>query len=408
MDTSIFAFATDVHGEGLDAVLDNVQHRAGLRGITLAAVYHDARDLFPHNPVRRLRFMEPGVAYFRPEPARYQGLALQPRVSRVVDDANVLADLVPAAEQRGLQVHAWAVYLHADWVRDPAPDHCERTAFGDPKLTELCPGNPEVRAYVAALTGDIARYGVRTIVAESLHFHPLEHGYHHERYFLPLGARTRFLLGLCFCDHCLAAGRRAGCDAQAVARYARGELERVFDGREDSSAELSLAEARELAGGELGAYLDARAATVASLAAEAAAAAGEAGFALMDASGAIKGYADGRPTGGPATELAWRLGVDLPAVAAATGRLEAIAYAADPERIELDLRAYSEALPAGGTLAAALRPTLPDCDSAENLAEKLRLARELGLERVDIYHYGFAPLTALDRVREALALAGEP
>ncbi len=48
---------------------------------------------------------------------------------------------------------------------------------------------------------------------------------------------------------------------------------------------------------------------------------------------------------------------------------------------------------------------LPDCDSAENLAGKLRLARELGLERVDLYHYGLAPLSALDRIQEALAAA---
>jgi hypothetical protein len=47
----------------------------------------------------------------------------------------------------------------------------------------------------------------------------------------------------------------------------------------------------------------------------------------------------------------------------------------------------------------------PDCDSAENLAAKLRLADALGLERVDLYHYGLAPLAALDRVREARALA---
>ncbi len=33
--------------------------------------------------------------------------------------------------------------------------------------------------------------------------------------------------------------------------------------------------------------------------------------------------------------------------------------------------------------------------------------RELGLERVDLYHYGFAPLVVLDRIREAIAAAHE-
>jgi hypothetical protein len=405
MKTSLFAFATDLLGEGIERVLDNVERRAGVGGLTLATVYHAGRDLFPHNPQRRVRFLEGGVCYFRPEPARYQRLKLQPRVSRLVEDADVLADLVPETERRELDVHAWTVYLHADRLDEREAAFCEQTPWGDPRLTELCPANPDVRAYVAALTDDIAQRGVRTIVAESLHFHPLEHGFHHERYFLPLGARTRFLLGLCFCEHCLAAARERGVDAEAVRRFAREEVQRVFDGGDDTSVELAEDEARDLAGGELGGYLDARAASVASLVRQAAeaAAAHAVGFSFLDASGAIKGYADGRPQGGPAPEIAWRLGVDLQAVGEACGALEAIAYAADPERIRVDLVAYRALLPRGGTLTAAMRPTLPDCDSVENLAEKLRVARALGVERVDLYHYGFAPLTALDRIREALA-----
>jgi hypothetical protein len=302
-------------------------------------------------------------------------------------------------------VHAWTVFLHSDRVAGGLEEHAERTAFGDPCLTELCPANPDVRDHVRALAGDVAGLGVKTIVAESLHYHPLEHGYHHERYFLHLGACTRFLLGLCFCRHCLAAARAAGVDADAVHRFARQEIQRVFDGGEDASVELELVEAQALAGGEMAGYLAERDRIVWTLAAEAAeAAAGEgARFAFMDASGAIKGYADGRPTGGPATEIAWRLGADLARLARACGRLEAIAYAADPNRIQFDLDAYRGLLPPNGTLAAALRPMLPDCDSTENLAAKLRVCRQLGLERVDLYHYGFAPLEALDRIQEALA-----
>lgn len=409
MDICIFAFATDLHDEGMDAVLDNVQNRAGLDGVTVAAVYHEARDLFPHNPVRKLRFLEGGVTYFRPDPARYRGLAIQPRVGALARETDVLAALCERAAARGLAVNAWTVFLHTDWTVGGSEEHAERTAFGDPCLTELCPANPDVRAYAAALAGDIGRLGMRTIVAESLHYHPLEHSYHHERYFLHLGARTRFLLGLCFCRHCLAAAAAVGVDAAGVHRFAREEIQRVFDGGEDASTELSREQARALAGGELGAYLDARDRTVATLAGEVAAAAAAEGatFSFMDASGSIKGYADGRPTGGPATEIAWLLGVDPEQVGRACGSLEAIAYAADPQRIRLDLDAYRAALPADGTLAAAMRPMLPDCDSTANLAEKLALARELGLERVDLYHYGFAPLVVLDRIREAIAAAHE-
>jgi hypothetical protein len=45
---------------------------------------------------------------------------------------------------------------------------------------------------------------------------------------------------------------------------------------------------------------------------------------------------------------------------------------------------------------------VPDCDSADNLRAKLQVARDLGLGQVGFYHYGLAPLQALDLIRDAL------
>jgi hypothetical protein len=118
---------------------------------------------------------------------------------------------------------------------------------------------------------------------------------------------------------------------------------------------------------------------------------------FIELSGATKGYATGRPEGGPARELAWRLGVDVEAVASACDGIEAIGYAADPERVRFDLAAYGEA-----ARSVVLRPGPPDCDSASNLREKVAVARELGLARVDFYHYGLMRLDALDWIRQAV------
>ena len=119
---------------------------------------------------------------------------------------------------------------------------------------------------------------------------------------------------------------------------------------------------------------------------------------IIDSSGAMKGYATGRPAGSPAPAVAWQLGVDVRAVARACDGIEAIGYAADPERIRGDLEAY-------GTrrCRSSCGPTPPDCDSAENLRAKVALARERGLRRVDFYHYGFMRLDALDWIRAAIA-----
>jgi hypothetical protein len=405
--TSAFCFAGDLADEGVDTVLDNIQGRAGLGGVTMAAAYHASRDLFPHARTRRLRYQPGGEVFFRPEPARWRGLALHPRPSRLTQDGDPLAGLVAAAGARGLDVHAWTVFLHVDWTEDGDPRFAEQTCFGDACLTELCPANPDVRAYALALAQDLAGRGVASVLAESLHHHPLEHGAHHERYFVELGSAARLLLGLCFCEHCLAFAHRSGADPVELRLRACAEVERALAGTAPQThEELSHEEAAALLGGQLGALLESRCETVATLVGELAAATGEHGvrLELLDGSGAVKGYASGRPEGDAAPSVAWRLGVDIAACARAGAAIGAIAYAADPARVALDLAAYRELAP-GAPLVAALRPVPPDCDSAENLAAKLRAARDAGVDRVDFYHYGLAPLSALDRIREALVLA---
>jgi len=406
MRASIFAFATDFADEGLEAVLDNVSRRGGLDGVTVASVYHDGRDVFPHNPVHKVRFLEGGAHFFRPDRDAYRDLRIQPHVSALAQERDVVAELCDAARGRDLEVHAWTVFLHNDALGVRYPECAPRNAFGDTYVTDLCPANPHVRSYARALAGDIARLGVTSILTESLHYHPIEHGYAHERYFIELGPLSRYLLGLCFCDSCIAAARRHGVDGDGVRAFARGELERVFAhaGTEEPRDDVTLDELATLAGGELAGYVEARAATVASLVAEVAEAshAGGAALTFMDLSGAVKGYATGRPVGEPAPSIAWKLGVDLPAVARACGSIAAIGYAADPDRLRLDLDAYA-AEAGGAELSVALRPMAPDCDSVENLAAKLAVCRDVGVARVHFYHYGFMRLETLDVVQAALA-----
>jgi hypothetical protein len=135
---------------------------------------------------------------------------------------------------------------------------------------------------------------------------------------------------------------------------------------------------------------------VTSLVGEVAEAAGETPFEFIELSGAVKGYADGRPTGALSPAIAWQLGVDVGAVARACDGIEAMGYAADPERIRGDLDAYGDA-----AVSVIFRPSIPDSDSAADLRAKVELARARGLRRVDFYHYGLMRLDALDWIRTA-------
>ncbi len=403
----MLAFATDLSDEGTATVLDNVQNRAGVDGLTMAVAYHDARDLFPHNPVRKVRYLEGGAVYFPPDIARYQNLCLQPRVSELARSGDPLGELCEAAGDRGMHVNAWVVFLHNDRLGFAHPECATQNAFGDRYLTDLCPSNPDVRMYARTLASDIARYDVSTILSESLHFHGLGHGYHHERYFEELGAVGVYLLGLCFCEHCLEAARRRGVDAGMVHRLVRDELERRFvggGGSEDPDA-LTREDLEPLGGDQILGYLDARTETVTSLLDEVttAASGGGAGFAFLDLCGAEKGFATGHPEGDAAPALGWQMGIDHTAGADVCDIVSATGYAADPGRLNLDLDAYEALVPDASRLGLVLRPMPPDCRSADNLAAKVALARERGLGRLDFYHYGFCRLDALDWIHQALA-----
>ncbi|HUG30768.1 MAG TPA: hypothetical protein VMQ65_09695 [Candidatus Limnocylindria bacterium] len=404
MDAALFTFAYDVIDEGADEVVSNVVDRAGANGVLMAVTYHEGRDVFPHGRSGHVRYLEPGSTFFRPNPAAWADSTVKARPSRLADAGDPLADLVGAADRRGIDVHAWTVFLHHDRLGEHL-EQAPRNAFGDPIQTDLCASNPGGRAYARALARDVAGRGVRTVLSEAVQFFPLEHGVHHERYFLPLGPRTRLLMGLCFCASCLVEAGRDGLDGEAIRRWAAGQIEQAFQADvDDPPGELTRDEVAAMAGGDLGGYLRMRERVVTSLAAELRVVLSAAGVRLtfLDPSGAYKGYATGRPVGAPSPTIAWQLGLDLAGLAGASDDIEILGYAADPAWIAGDMAAYREVLGPGPRLVVALRPTAPDSTSVDNLRVKIELAERHAVSRVDFYHYGLMRLDALDRIRQAL------
>lgn len=398
MDTTLFVFGTDLLHEGWDAVLDNAQERAGAGGIALAATYHDARDVFPHNPRFHVYRHQGDVAWFVPQRSRYAS-GLVPQVADAAGSADVLAQLCEAAGRRGLAVDAWTIFLHNSVLATEHPDCATRNVYGDPFLTDLCPANPRVRAYCRELAADLARYPVRRVLAESLHYRPLEHGEHHERYLIHLPPEARTLLGLCFCGHCRDAGDRAGVRVGALAAAVRAALEPVWRGELPPGAAPPLLGPEAQA--ELATYVAARMATVASLVAEVRNAMAPSGVPLsfIDHAGGMAHVMAGTSADDEVTLSSHKLGIDVAAVADACDEMCLLGYVDTPERLQALLASYARALPAGTRRTVALRPLLPDCHTAENLAAKVAAVRASGAEGVAYYHYAMMPLARLDWIR---------
>lgn len=412
MESSVYAFAEDMRAEGPTAVLDRILSY-GCDGVTVAAAYHRARDVTPHGPAR-VTLRRDGV-HFQPPEELFRGLRLVPPLQQDAGDG-LLATLRELTAQRGALLHGWTVFLHNTTLGLAHPDVTQQNCFGDRAApADLCPSHPDVRAYADALARSVARQGVDTVVAESLHFGYFRHGYHHDRCFADLGPVEDFLLGLCFCTHCRARGEAAGTDAEAARAAAERIVSRVLDGgaplRGDltqgglTSGGLSPDDLRACAGDAVARYVAAREETVTTLAASVARAVAAEGARLvfLDLTGALKGYADGRPQGSLACADAWQVGVDPAAIGAVVPGYAMLGYARDPARLAAEVAGYLALLGGGCELRVTLRPGAPDTPSAASLPDKLQAA--VPAAAVDFYNYGMYPFPVLDRIPNALSLA---
>lgn len=228
-DISIWAYPWDLHDIGPQAASDRMA-AAGATMVSLAAAYHAGRFVQPGNPRRRVYFPQDGTIYYRPDPARWQGAGIKPLMADIVaSEGDMLAQMITRRDRGGLDVSAWTVCLHNTRLGQLHPAHVTRTAHGDPNFYALCPSSPAARDYVIRMVAEIATtYAPNRIEIESPDFMGFSHGFHHEKDGLPLLPEDDFLLGVCFCPHCLTAAAAAGIDAEDARRTVATHLDQAF------------------------------------------------------------------------------------------------------------------------------------------------------------------------------------
>ena len=398
-DLTLFAFPADMVDEGPEAALDRIA-AAGMNGVSLASLYHDGRDLLPHNPRARVKFQEDGAAFFGFDETRFSAV----RPIRSVRGAP-FDQVRDAAHERGLDTIAWTVFLHNTSLGRRNPHAVTRNIFGDPQLTSLCPANPAAIAYCLAVAAAIADSGVDALNGEGLHYLPLEHGYHHERYFLRIGPVDRLLLGLCFCKYCCDRAAAHEVDVELLLVRVRERLERVFTSVASFDPEPDTREhVATLWNGALSSFLASREAVVTDLAGTIhdTLKARSTRFIFNDPAGAMRMPGTDDFT----SDESWRLGINPPAIANVSDEMQVLGYGVDPAVVGRDVDDYLRRMVSTVPLRVALRPTFPDCESTDNLTEKLRRLRRPEVKAFDFYAYDFMRLEELARVRDALAARG--
>lgn len=384
---AIYTYAWDLAETGIATAVTEF-HALHLDTVTIAGSYHAGKFLRPHGTGGKVAMLEDGTVYFHADPSRYG--TIKPIANSILKGTDVLRELTARTD---IATNVWLVLLHNTTLGTAHPDSVVRNAFGDPYYYNLCPSAPAARAYAIGLARDVTEsYDVSGLSLEAPGFTPYAHGYHHE---FALNRANRWLdslLGLCFCDHCVAAAESQGIDARRLKAQVAADITAYLDSDVDLPDDMAEAfwTADLRADADLSRYLDFRSATVTSLVAEIRAAVRpEVTIAVIPSVA--------RPTGG-----AWYEGTDLRALAETTGIIEACFYEPSSARVAADLFDLKRRLRGTGKLRGILRPAHPDLSSKPDFLAAVELLKAGGVTELAFYNWGHLRRRNLAWIGDAL------
>ncbi len=352
---------------------------AGFTGINLALNYHASRDfLLRQGP--QLEYLSDGFHYYLPDTSKYSSDAIRPSKTDHSPDNKMLEGVLTAAKKLGLDVNAWAVFMHNSGIGFVEPSATVENALGNKFLSELCPSNPRVAQYAYGLVADLSSRGIKSIAMESMHWHGARHGEHHERFFMELSETTEFLFSLCFCSSCIANFDRSGGDGAQLKEKVKQALQPFLTDKDpwlgQTVTKTALA---EIVGIEILEYLKTREATLAAVYAEI--------FRIASGTGVEVSYVDQSTlldmNSATPLDLSWLVGIDPQAIVNSLTAFEPLVYRKSPAEVAAIYKHYADRLKM--RLKPILRPTFPDNTDEKTLREKVAALAALGAVDIDFY-----------------------
>ena len=381
LHTTLWSYPWDLADGGPKAIATRLRDEVGLDAISLASAYHTFEMLRPHSPTRVLLQIPQAAVYFQPDPNLYANTPIRPHVSPLMGGENWYADAAGAAAGAGLQLIAWTVFLHNSYQAGRHPECAEVTCTGDVSTSWLCPANPGVRAFAAALARDLAEnYGIALLECESLSYGGFGHTHYHVKHGVDLGPGGRFFLSLCFCDACRSRAKENGLDPDALSRAVESRLRQTLasgippaGSREELIASIP----------QLEPFVRMRDEVVASLLEEVKAAAGvPVSFIFMGDR--------------------FHAAIDRSRLANIADYAETLAYTPDADRIHAAISDTVPDLKYPRQLVVGLQAYPPASPDARTLSAGVERALNLGIRRFSFYNYGIMPQANLAWIRQCI------
>ena len=364
---------------------------SGFTGINLAVNYHASRDF---SPMRNGELIYPidGFHYYLPENKNYPAESLIPDKESHLQNNNLLDSIIQARDN--FEINAWAVFLHNSSFFKTNPECYIQNVYGTRFQSELCPSNPKVKLYVEGLVTDLASRGFKSISVESLQFHGFDHGEHHERLFLQMSQVTKFLLSLCFCPFCT----KNFAGAEALKKSIKTALKPFFEEQDPwIGKNLSKQVLQEILGQEILNYLLVREKTLSDLY--------KTVYQIGKKFGVKIYYEDQAPLinyqNHEVLNDSWQIGIDNQKLSSSCDAYLPLMYRKDLGDFQKLVAHYRTEIKT--ELRAIIRPTFPDCDSLENLFQKVEILDKAKVTSIDFYLFDTWREINLTWVTQALA-----
>ena len=372
--------------------IDKLQD-SGLTGINLALNYHASRD-FTLRGTPSLRYLEDGAHYYQPDLSKYSTGAITPSPDDVYQDNSTLEKIQESGRKSGFDIHAWAVYFHNSAAGKQNPETVQINGLGQKLLASLCPSNPSAQGYAIGLTNDLLSRGIKSIAAESIHFHGLIHGEHHERYFIELSEISQYLLGFCLCIYCQSAAESAGADAKKLASEISAALNKLIAADDPwLGQQLNIANLISIFGIDIKNWILGQQRTLVNLHKEL--------TKLAHSAGATLRWVDQSPLIGGLAQ-SWRIGIDPKELGQVVDVIEPLFYRQNTSEIIELAKSYLSTINSPEKITGILRPTYPDNSSDKELALRISALKDLGIENIDFYLFDVWRERDLDWIKQAL------
>ena len=380
---NLWCYVWDLEDEGIDAVLDRLHGQVGATGISVATSYHSVDHLRIHAGVSSRVYRADGGIYFQPDADHYAATRIKPIVAGGIKSRNPLARIAEACARRHMNLRSWTVCCHNSALVARHESMAVKNVFGVINPPRLCSANPDVRAYLRALVGDLSsNYPLQAVELEAALFADSAHYHRHQKTGIQFGPPERLLLNLCFCESCRQAASQAGVDVEAAARSAKVRLEKVFEAGRPGAMSIDNLLGED---GPIRRFCNWRLGAMAQLLAELKKSC-RTKLVLYDESDRVTGESD------------------LPVLAENVDAVLGFCYSPRIEDVEATIQRLSRAKKPPA-VEAGFHAFPPVCPDAPTLVREMTRAAELGVRSVNVYNYGIMPEANLDWVRQAIRSA---